>query len=71
MGNPWTNLVKKTFNAGKKVNAMYSLKDAMIESKKVYKTGASFVSTKRSTVVRKKGNKRKTARLKNKNSRRR
>lgn len=58
MGNPWTDLVKETFRSGKKTNAMYSLKDAMVAAKKVYKKLPS------ATVSKKKGKKRRTARRK-------
>jgi len=58
MGNPWTDLVKQTFRTGKKLNVTYSLKDAMIEAKKVYKNGAANITGKMK-VFRKK---RRTAR---------
>lgn len=68
MGNPWTDLVKQTFRTGKKLNVTYSLKDAMIEAKKVYKNGASNLTGKK-TYVAKKG-KRRTVRRRGKKSRR-
>ena len=61
MGNPWTDLVKKTFRTGKKINVTYSLKDAMIEAKKIYKNGASNVTGKKK-VFPSRGKKRRTAR---------
>ena len=68
MGNPWTNLVKETFRSGKKINAMYSLKDAMIEAKKIYKPlpSANVLGTKQAFSKKK----RRTARRKGRLSRR-
>lgn len=63
MGNPWTDLVKQTFRTGKKSNAMYSLKDAMVAAKKVYKKmpDANNVTGKKKVFSKKK---RRTARRK-------
>lgn len=47
MGNPWTDLVKKTFRLGKQTDASYSLKEAMVEAKKVYKKGSVILAPKR------------------------
>jgi hypothetical protein len=58
MGNPWTDLVKQTFRTGKKLNVTYSLKDAMIEAKKVYKNGTSTNVTGKKRYVAKKGKRR-------------
>jgi|688.fasta_scaffold1751863_1 hypothetical protein len=58
MGNPWTDLVKKTFHLGKKTDAAYSLKDAMIAAKKVYKKGAETLSN----TIKKKTTRRKSSR---------
>jgi len=59
MGNPWTDLVKQTFRTGKKLNVTYSLKDAMIEAKKVYKNGTANITGKKKVGKKKK---RRTAR---------
>ena len=58
MGNPWTDLVKKTFHLGKKTDAAYSLKDAMIAAKKVYKKGAETVTTINKKTTRRKSSRR-------------
>jgi hypothetical protein len=63
MGNPWTDLVKEKFKAGKKFNVLYSLKDAMIEAKKFYKKGVSNVTGK-ARAFPNKGKKRRTVRRK-------
>jgi len=63
MGNPWTDLVKQTFRTGKKLNVTYSLKDAMIEAKKIYKNGASNKTGKKKAFPNK-GKKRRTVRRK-------
>lgn len=39
----WVNTVKNTFKLGKKNNSNYTLKDAMIDAKKVYKKGSDSV----------------------------
>ena len=68
MGNPWTDLVKEKFRAGKKLNVLYSLKDAMIEAKKSYKKGVSTNVTGKTRALPSKKKKRRTFR---KGSRRR
>ena len=39
----WVNTVKNTFKMGKKKNPNYTLRDAMLDAKKVYKKGESVV----------------------------
>ena len=39
----WVDTVKNTFKMGKKKNRNYTLKDAMIDAKKVYKKGSNSV----------------------------
>jgi hypothetical protein len=58
MGNPWTDLVKQKFDLGKKINASYSLKDAMIEAKKFYKKGSALSASVSAKMTGKRRNKR-------------
>jgi hypothetical protein len=39
----WVNTVKNTFKMGKKKNSNYTLRDAMIDAKKVYKKGETAI----------------------------
>jgi hypothetical protein len=70
MGNPWTDLVKEKFHSGKKMNKMFSLKDAMVEAKKFYKKGTATITGKRGVFPNKR-KKNRTARRRRKPSRRR
>jgi hypothetical protein len=60
----WNRLVKSTFKMGKAKNPEYSLRDAMLEAKKMYKKGKSYtedsVKTVTERIVRKKRRVRKT-----------
>ena len=57
MSSEWNQAVKQTFKAGRKTNKFYSLKDAMMDAKKIYRKGANVVSAKMS---RKNSRRRKT-----------
>jgi hypothetical protein len=53
----WNRLVKSTFKMGKAKNPLYSLKDAMFEAKKMYKTGKSYTEDSVKTVTERLGRK--------------
>ena len=59
----WTDTVKATYKEGKAKNSLYSLKDAMLDAKKVYKSSAKTISNVANKVVPKIGKKTKTRRL--------
>jgi len=44
MPSEWNNAVKTAFTAGRRTNKFYSLKDAMLDAKKIYKKGANVGS---------------------------
>ncbi len=71
MGNPWTDLVKETFRLGKQTDVTFSLKDAMIKAKKVYKKGAVSLSSisKRSTRGKTRGGKKRCSKTRGKKRR--
>lgn len=47
----WNQTVNQVFKAGKAKNPLYSLKDAMLDAKKVYRSSAKTVSNVTKTVV--------------------
>jgi hypothetical protein len=44
MPSEWNRTVQSVFKAGKAKNPLYSLKDAMFDAKKVYRSSAKTVS---------------------------
>lgn len=47
----WTDAVKEAYKGGKAKNPLYSLKDAMLDARKVYKSSSKTVSNVASKVV--------------------
>jgi len=54
----WVNTVKNTFKMGKKNNRNYTLRDAMIDAKKIYKKGESTVMSIANKTRSRRGNRR-------------
>jgi hypothetical protein len=54
----WNKAVKTAFKAGRKTNKNYSLKNAMLDAKKIYKKGANVAMS----VIPVPGRKNKTGR---------
>ena len=47
----WNDAVKTTYEGGKAKNPLYSLKDAMLDARKVYKSSSKTVSNVAKKVV--------------------
>ena len=47
----WTDAVKDAYKGGKAKNPLYSLKDAMLDARKVYKSSSKTVSNVANKVV--------------------
>ena len=53
----WNRLVQSTLKMGKIKNSKYSLRDAMLEAKKMYKKGKSYTEESVKTVTERLGRK--------------
>jgi len=62
MPSEWNQAVKQAFKAGRKTNKFYSLKDAMLDAKKVYRKSASSATSLVNSTRRLVGNKRRNRR---------
>jgi hypothetical protein len=58
----WTDAVQAAYKGGKAKNPLYSLKDAMLDARKVYKSSSKTVSNVANKVVPIIGKKNKTRR---------
>ena len=65
----WNRLVQSTFKMGKAKNPEYSLRDAMLEAKKMYKKGKSYAEDSVKTVTERIGRKKRRVGKTNKRKR--